>query len=156
MDPERFDAAAPAPPAVDTEEQVDEQVGATPEDGLAKTEAKQGPTGPTGARGPTGSTGPTGARGPLATSVAVGSAFLASTLFATATVDAECTADSEIIAGGFDTSVRGALSAEVKVKSAVAVEASGVTPAHYRVTFTRTATATADTIVVFAFAVCSP
>jgi hypothetical protein len=61
-----------------------------------------------------------------------------------------------VIVGGFDTSVRGALSAEVKVNSAVAVEASGVTPARYRVTFTRTGTTIEDTIVVLAFAVCSP
>jgi hypothetical protein len=156
MDPDRFDVTAPAPAADAAQNPSDEQAGATPKDGLLTTEAKQGPTGPAGASGPTGPTGPTGARGPLATSVATGTAFLASTPFATATVEAACPADSEVIVGGFDTSVRGALSAEVKVNSAVAVDASGVTPARYRVTFTRTGTATADTIVVIAFAVCSP
>jgi hypothetical protein len=61
-----------------------------------------------------------------------------------------------VIVGGFDTSVNGAQTGEVKVNSAEAVEADGDTPALYRVTFTRTGTATPDPIVVFAFAVCSP
>jgi hypothetical protein len=133
-----------------------EPVGTTPEDSQVGIEAKKGPTGPSGATGPTGVRGPTGADGPLATSFAVGSAFLAASPFVTATVDAECPPGSEVIVGGFDTSVQGNQTGEVKVNSAKAIEADGNTPAKYRVTFTRTGTANANTIVVIAFAVCSP
>ena len=144
MDPTPIDDAAGEP------------TGGTPENGLLGTEAKKGPTGPTGITGRTGATGPTGADGPITTSIAVGSAFLASSPSVTATVDAECPPGSEVIVGGFDTSVNGDQTSEVKVNSAKAIEADGAAPAKFRVTFTRTGTAVANTIVVFAFAVCSP
>ena len=149
MDPDRIDAAASIPAGV-AGEPFTVPVSPTPEDGLATTEALKGPT---GSRGPTGPTGP---RGPIATSLAAGAALLAAAPFATATVDAECPPGSELIAGGFDTSVSGSLTGEVKVNSAEAIDGSGATPARFRVTFTRTATVTGSSIVVSAFAVCSP
>jgi hypothetical protein len=82
--------------------------------------------------------------------------LLAATLFATAAVDAVCPEDSAVIVGGFDTSVNGAQTGEVRVNSAVAVEADGDTPALYRVRFTRTGTDDPNPIVVIAIAVCSP
>ena len=149
MDPDRIDAAASAP-AGPTGEPVAVPVSTTPEDGLATTEAIKGPT---GSRGPTGPSGP---RGPIATSFVAAAVLLAASPFATAEVDAECPPGSEVIVGGFDTSVTGSLTGEVKVNSAEAIDGSGATPARYRVTFTRTATVTGSSIVVSAFAVCSP
>jgi hypothetical protein len=122
----------------------------TPGDSRVAAEAKKGNPGPTGL------TGPTGERGPIATSFETGAKLLSDSLFATAIVDAECPAGSEVIVGGFDTSVNGAQTGEVKVNSAVAIEADGNSPALYRVTFTRTGTAVDGDILVIAFAVCSP
>jgi hypothetical protein len=149
MDPDRIDVAASAP-AGPAGEPSAVSASTTPEDGSATTEAIKGPT---GSRGPTGPSGP---RGPIATSFAAGAVLLAASPFATVTVDAECPPGSEVIAGGFDTSVTGTLSGEVKVNSAVAIDGSAITPARYRVGFTRTGTASGSPIVVSAFAVCSP
>lgn len=146
---------APAPPDPTAAETVAAVASEPAASGTVTAEA-QGPAGPKGATGPTGRTGATGADGPIATSFAAGAILLASTLFATAVVDAECPEGSEIVVGGFDTSVSGADTGEVKVNSAVAIEATGTTPARYRVTFTRTGTTLQSAIVVSAFAVCSP
>jgi hypothetical protein len=125
-------------------------------DGSVAAEANKGKPGP---KGPAGPAGPRGAAGPVATSFAVGAELLAATIGATVTVDAECPdlgAGTRILSGGFNTSVAGATSAEVRVDSAVPVDANGSTPALYRVKFTRTGTAINGSILVLAHAICSP
>jgi hypothetical protein len=131
-------------------------VGDAFDDGSVAAEAKKGKPGP---KGPAGPAGPRGAVGPVATSFAAAGSQLAATIGATVTVDAECPAlgaGTRILSGGFDTSVAGATSTDVRVDSATPVDANGSTPALYRVKFTRTDTAVNNPIVVIAFAICSP
>jgi hypothetical protein len=144
--------AAPAPP----DAVAVEPTGESSETGLVEAEAKKGKTGPTGPAGATGPTGPPGAKGPISTTFVAGGALLAATRFETVFADAVCPEGSQVIVGGFDTSVDGALSNEVKVDSALAFSEIGADRARYRVVFTRAATSSENSILVIAFAVCSP
>ena len=130
-----------------------EPTGTAPDTGLVETEAKKSPTGPAG---PAGATGPTGANGPISTTFVAGGALLPATRFETVFAEAVCPPGSQVIVGGFDTSVDGTLSNEVKVDSALAFSEIGDDRARYRVVFSRAATGDENPIVVIAFAVCSP
>lgn len=140
---------APAPPDAHAIEPATE----SPEAGLVELEAKKGTTGPAG---PTGATGPTGAAGPISTTFVAGGALLGDSLFATVFADAECPAGSQVVVGGFDTSVDGVLSNDVKVDSMFALSEIGDFRARHRVVFSRTATDIEGSILVLAIAVCSP
>jgi hypothetical protein len=140
---------APAPP----DAVAVEPSGESPEAGLIETEAKKGKSGPTG---PAGATGPTGANGPISTTFVAGGALLPATRFETVFAEAVCPEGSQVIVGGFDTSVDGDLSNEVKVDAALAFSEIDDVRATYRVVFTRAATDNEFPILVFAFAVCSP
>lgn len=145
---------APPPPAPEPPDPV--AVGPaeeSPEIGLVETEAKKGTPGPTG---PPGATGPTGANGPIATTFVTGAALLPAARFETVFAEAVCPEGSQVIVGGFDTSVDGVLSNEVKVDSALAFSEIDDVRAAYRVVFSRAAINNENPILVIALAVCSP
>jgi hypothetical protein len=116
-----------------------------------KKRPKRGPA------GPAGPTGPTGATGPAPPDLFTEFLDIPATLNATRTIDLTCTdLESRVLGGGFDTGVEGSQSGDITVNAALPTSADGDTPEGFRVTFTRTGTASGGPISVTAFVLCTP